>query len=148
MESMTTSRCRRTRYYYSCGAHRPGDRTGGAVDAGYEGSIAPSGNPEKIDLSTTILAPVRSHAGRPTPWRCADIVCWHPLQQVSAGVRPSLGRQARLVDKPLTLAAGDGVQEMFEDHRYGSNRDRPAPGLARSTIVKSLNHIATHELVL
>jgi predicted dinucleotide-binding enzyme len=39
----------------------------------------------------------------------------------------------------------DGVQEMFEDPRYGSSeivQDR----LAQSTIVKTLNHIGYHEL--
>jgi predicted dinucleotide-binding enzyme len=39
----------------------------------------------------------------------------------------------------------DGVQEMFEDHRYSSS-EIVARRLARSTIVKTLNHIGYHEL--
>jgi predicted dinucleotide-binding enzyme len=39
----------------------------------------------------------------------------------------------------------DGVQELFEDHRYGSS-EIVARRLNRSTIVKTLNHIGYHEL--
>jgi predicted dinucleotide-binding enzyme len=39
----------------------------------------------------------------------------------------------------------DGVQEMFEDPRYGSS-EIVQRRLARSTVVKTLNHIGYHEL--
>src|SRR5712692_7936639 len=39
----------------------------------------------------------------------------------------------------------DGVQAMFEDHRYGSS-EIVQRRLARSTVVKTLNHIGYHEL--
>jgi predicted dinucleotide-binding enzyme len=39
----------------------------------------------------------------------------------------------------------DGVQQMFEDRRYGSS-EIVQRRLARSTIVKTLNHIGYHEL--
>ena len=39
----------------------------------------------------------------------------------------------------------DGVQEMFDDDRYGSS-EIMARRLARSTIVKAFNHIGYHEL--
>jgi predicted dinucleotide-binding enzyme len=39
----------------------------------------------------------------------------------------------------------DGVQEMFEDHRYGSS-ELVQRRLARSTVVKTLNHLGYHEL--
>jgi predicted dinucleotide-binding enzyme len=39
----------------------------------------------------------------------------------------------------------DGVQEMFADRRHGSS-EIVAHRLARSTIVKTLNHIGYHEL--
>jgi predicted dinucleotide-binding enzyme len=39
----------------------------------------------------------------------------------------------------------DGIQEMFSDRRHGSS-EIVAHRLARSTIVKTLNHIGYHEL--
>jgi predicted dinucleotide-binding enzyme len=39
----------------------------------------------------------------------------------------------------------DGVQAMFDDRRYGSS-EIVARRLARSTVVKTLNHIGYHEL--
>jgi predicted dinucleotide-binding enzyme len=39
----------------------------------------------------------------------------------------------------------DGVQEMFEDRQYGSS-EIVQRRLARSTVVKTLNHIGYHEM--
>jgi hypothetical protein len=39
----------------------------------------------------------------------------------------------------------DGVQDMFEDHRYGSS-ELVQRRLASSTVVKTLNHLGYHEL--
>ena len=39
----------------------------------------------------------------------------------------------------------NGVQEMFEDHRYSSS-EIVQRRLARSTVVKTLNHIGYHEM--
>jgi 8-hydroxy-5-deazaflavin:NADPH oxidoreductase len=116
-----------------------------AMEAGYRVSIAASGDPEKIGLIAQVLAP-----GAEPRWAAdavgeADIVVLAiPLHKFAA-LDPALVAGQLVVDAMNYWPPIDGVQEMFEDRRYGSS-EIVAHRLARSTVVKTLNHIGYHEL--
>src|SRR5438309_2455042 len=116
-----------------------------ALEAGYHVSIAASGDPEQIELIAQVLAPGAE------PRRAADaveeagmVVLAIPLHKF-ATLDPSLLDGKLVVDVMNYWPPIDGVQEMFEDHRYGSS-EIVQRRLARSTVVKTLNHIGYHEL--
>jgi predicted dinucleotide-binding enzyme len=116
-----------------------------AVDAGFPVSIAASGDPEDIALITEILAP-----GAEPRW-AADavedagiVVLAIPLHRFAA-FDPALVADRIVVDTMNYWPPVDGVQEMFDDPRYGSS-EIVARTLRRSTIVKTFNHIGYHEL--
>jgi predicted dinucleotide-binding enzyme len=116
-----------------------------AVAAGYPVSIAASGDPEKIALITQILAP-----GAEPRW-AADavaeseiVVLAIPLHRF-ATLEPALVADKLVVDAMNYWPPVDGVQELFDERRYGSS-EIVARTLTRSTIVKTLYHIGYHEL--
>jgi predicted dinucleotide-binding enzyme len=116
-----------------------------AMEAGYRVSIAASGDPEKIGLIAQVLAP-----GAEPRWAVdavgeADIVVLAiPLHKFAA-LDPALVAGQLVVDAMNYWPPIDGVQEMFEDRRYGSS-EIVAHRLASSAVVKTLNHIGYHEL--
>jgi 8-hydroxy-5-deazaflavin:NADPH oxidoreductase len=116
-----------------------------AVDAGYLVSIAASGDPDRIDLITQVLAP-----GAEARWAAdavadADIVVLAiPLHRFVA-FDPALVDGKLVVDTMNYWPPADGVLEPFQDDRYGSS-EVVAGRLAGSTVVKTLNHIGYHEL--
>ncbi|WP_406044410.1 NAD(P)-binding domain-containing protein [Micromonospora sp. NBC_00898] len=116
-----------------------------AVAAGYPVSIAASGDPEKIALITQVLAP-----GAEPRWAVdavADaevVVLAIPLHRF-ATLDPALVAGKHVVDTMNYWPPTDGVQRMFDDRRYGSS-EIVQRRLARSTVVKTLNHIGYHEL--
>jgi predicted dinucleotide-binding enzyme len=116
-----------------------------AIAAGYEVTIAASGDPERIALLTQVLVP-----GAEPRWAAeavdgADVVVLAiPIHRFPA-FDPALVAGKLVIDAMNYWPPVDGVVEMFEDHRDGSSelvQDR----LARSTIVKTLNHLGYHEL--
>jgi Predicted dinucleotide-binding enzymes len=116
-----------------------------AIAAGFRVSIATSGDPAEIALITEVLAP-----GAEPRW-AADavedseiVVLAIPLHKF-ATFDPALVAGKLVVDTMNYWPPIDGVQEMFEDRRYGSS-ELVARRLPRSTIVKTLNHIGYHEL--
>ncbi len=116
-----------------------------AMEAGYRVSIAASGDPEKIGLIAQVLAP-----GAEPRWAAdavgeADIVVLAIPLHKFATLDPALVAGQLVVDAMNYWPPIDGVQEMFEDRRYGSS-EIVAHRLARSTVVKTLNHIGYHEL--
>jgi predicted dinucleotide-binding enzyme len=116
-----------------------------AMEAGYRVSIAASGDPEKIGLIAQVLAP-----GAVPRWAAdavgeADIVVLAIPLHKFATLDPALVAGQLVVDAMNYWPPIDGVQEMFEDRRYGSS-EIVAHRLARSTVVKTLNHIGYHEL--
>jgi hypothetical protein len=116
-----------------------------AVEAGYPVSIAASGDPEKIALITQVLSPGAEPRWAADAVRDADIVVLAiPLHRF-AGLDPALLAGRLVVDTMNYWPPTDGVQEMFEDDRQGSS-EVVARRLARSTVVKTLNHIGYHEL--
>jgi 8-hydroxy-5-deazaflavin:NADPH oxidoreductase len=116
-----------------------------AMEAGYQVSIAASGDPEKIELIAQVLAP-----GAKPRWAAdaaaeADlVVAAIPLHKF-ATFDPSLVAGKLVVDTMNYWPAIDGVQETFEDRQYGSS-EIVQHRLDRSTVVKTLNHIGYHEL--
>jgi predicted dinucleotide-binding enzyme len=116
-----------------------------AIEAGYQVSIAASGDPENIELITQVLAP-----GAKPRWAAdaadeADMVVMAIPLHKFATFGPSLVAGKLVVDTMNYWPAIDGVQETFEDRRYGSS-EIVQHRLAQSTIVKTLNHIGYHEL--
>ena len=113
--------------------------------AGYPVSIAASGDPEKIGLIAAVLAP-----GAEPRWAAdaaaeADIVVLAiPLHKFAA-LDPALVAGKLVIDPMNYWPPVDGVQEMFDDRQYGSS-EIVQHRLARSTVVKTLNHIGYHEL--
>ena len=116
-----------------------------AMAAGYQASIAASGDPENIELIAQVLAP-----GAKPRW-AADAVAEADLVVVAiplhkfATLDPALLAGQLVVDTMNYWPAVDGVQETFEDRQYGSS-EIVQQWLARSTVVKTLNHIGYHEL--
>jgi len=116
-----------------------------AMEAGYRVSIAASGDPEKIGLIAQVLEP-----GAEPRWAAdavgeADIVVLAIPLHKFVTLDPALVAGQLVVDAMNYWPPIDGVQEMFEDRRYGSS-EIVAHRLARSTVVKTLNHIGYHEL--
>jgi hypothetical protein len=116
-----------------------------AVQAGYQVSIAASGDPGQIDLITQVLAPGAEPRWAADAVKGADVVILAiPLHKFAA-FDPDLVAGKLVVDTMNYWSPTDGVQQMFEDRRYGSS-EIVQRRLSRSTIVKTLNHIGYHEL--
>jgi predicted dinucleotide-binding enzyme len=116
-----------------------------AMEAGCQVSIAASGDPERIELITKVLAPGAEPRWAADAVKDADIVVLAiPLHKFAA-FDSALVADKLVVDTMNYWPPIDGVQEMFEDRQYGSS-EIVQHRLARSTIVKTLNHIGYHEL--
>ncbi|MEV6866525.1 NAD(P)-binding domain-containing protein [Streptosporangium subroseum] len=116
-----------------------------AIAAGHHVTIAASGDPERIALITRVLVPGAESQWAADAVRDADIVVLAiPLHKFAA-FDPALLAGKIVIDTMNYWPPTDGVQEMFEDRRYGSS-EIVQRRLARSTIVKTFNHIGYHEL--
>jgi 8-hydroxy-5-deazaflavin:NADPH oxidoreductase len=116
-----------------------------AVAAGFHVSIAASGDPDKIELMTSILVPGAEPRWAADAVADADIVVLSiPLHRF-ADLDPGLVAGKLVVDAMNYWPPVNGVQEMFEDRRYSSS-EIVQRRLARSTVVKTLNHIGYHEM--
>jgi predicted dinucleotide-binding enzyme len=116
-----------------------------AVEAGYHVSIAASGDPNRIDLITRVLAPGAEPRWAADAVADADVVVLAiPIHRFAA-FDPALVAGKLVVDVMNYWPPVDGVQAIFEDRRRGSSeivQDR----LAESTVVKTLNHLGYHQL--
>jgi predicted dinucleotide-binding enzyme len=116
-----------------------------AVEAGYEVSLAASGNPDAITLISQVLAP-----GAEARW-ATDAVKDSDIVILSIPLRKFATFDAALVAGKLVIDAmnywppTDGVLGMFEGSEQGSS-EVVQRRLAGSTVVKTLNHIGYHEL--
>jgi 8-hydroxy-5-deazaflavin:NADPH oxidoreductase len=116
-----------------------------AIEAGYQVSIAASGGPEQIELIVQVLAPGAEPRWAAEAVEEADLVVLAiPLHKFMT-LDPSLLDGKLVVDTMNYWPPVDGIQEMFEDRRYGSS-EIVQRRLVRSTVVKTLNHIGYHEL--
>ena len=116
-----------------------------AVAAGLHVSIAASGDPEKIALMTSILVPGAEPRWAADAVADADIVVLSIPLHKFAGFDPGLVAGKLVVDAMNYWPPVNGVQEMFEDPRSTSS-EIVQRRLARSTVVKTLNHIGYHEM--
>jgi 8-hydroxy-5-deazaflavin:NADPH oxidoreductase len=116
-----------------------------AIAAGYDVTIAASGDPERIALITQVLAPGAEPRWAADAVKDADIVVLAiPLHKFAA-FDAALVAGKLVVDTMNYWPPVDGVQELFEDRRYGSS-EIVQRRLVRSRVVKTLNHIGYHEL--
>jgi predicted dinucleotide-binding enzyme len=116
-----------------------------AIEAGFPVSISASGDPAEIALITEFLAPGASPRWAADAVESSEIVVLAiPLHKFAA-FDPGLVAGKLVIDTMNYWPPIDGVQEMFEDRRYGSS-EIVAHRLSRSTIVKTFNHIGYHEL--
>jgi predicted dinucleotide-binding enzyme len=116
-----------------------------AVAAGFHVSIAASGDPDKIELMTQVLVPEAKPLWAADAVEDSDIVVLSiPLHRFP-GLDPGLVAGKLVVDAMNYWPPVNGVQEMFEDRRY-STSEIVQRRLARSTVVKTLNHIGYHEM--
>lgn len=116
-----------------------------AVAAGFHVSIAASGDPDKIELMTQVLVPEAKPLWAADAVEDSDIVVLSiPLHRFP-GLDPGLVAGKLVVDAMNYWPPVNGVQEMFEDRRY-STSEIVQRRLARSTVVKTLNHIGYHDL--
>jgi hypothetical protein len=116
-----------------------------AMDAGYQVSISASGDPAEIELIAAVLAPGAEPRWAAEAVSDADIVVLSiPLHKFPT-LDPSLMAGKIVVDTMNYWPPVDGVVPMFEDREYGSS-DIVQHRLARSAVVKTLNHIGYHQL--
>ena len=116
-----------------------------AIRAGYPLAIATSRDPANLALITEMLIP-----GAEPRWATdavADaemVVLAMPLHRFLR-VDPALLEDRLVIDAMNYWPASDGVLEAFENGGAGSS-EIVARRLARSAVVKALNHIGYHEL--
>ena len=116
-----------------------------AIEAGHRVTIAASGTPERIALMTRVMAPGAEPRWAADAVEDSDVVVLAiPVHQF-ATVDPALVADKLVVDAMNYWPPVDGVQDLFDDDRYGSS-EIVQRRLDRSTIVKALNHIGYHEL--
>ena len=114
-----------------------------ALKAGYQVTIATSGDPDDIALITQVVIP-----GAQPRWAgeaVADagiVVLAIPLHRF-ADLDPGILAGKIVVDAMNYWPAGDGVLAAFED---GGSSETVARRLAGSAVVKALNHIGYHDL--
>jgi predicted dinucleotide-binding enzyme len=114
-----------------------------AVKAGYPVAIATSGDPEELALITELMIPGAQPRWSRDAVAEADIVVLAlPLHRFGA-IDPGLLNGKLVVDAMNYWPATEGVLEAFS---RGGSSEIVARRLARSTVVKALNHIGYHEL--
>jgi 8-hydroxy-5-deazaflavin:NADPH oxidoreductase len=116
-----------------------------AIEAGYQVSIAASGDPEQLELIVQVLAPGAEPRWAAEAVEEADLVVLAIPLHKFATLDPSLSDGKLVVDTMNYWPPVDGFQEMFEDRRYSSS-EIVQRRLVGSTVVKTLNHIGYHEL--
>src|SRR5262249_55190965 len=114
-----------------------------AVKAGYPVVIATSGDPEDLALITELMIPGAEPRWSRDAVAEADIVVLAlPLHRCGES-DPGLLHGQLVLDAMNYWPATEGVLEAFS---HGGSSEIVARRLARSTVVKALNHIGYHEL--
>jgi len=115
-----------------------------AIRAGYQVSIATSSDPADLALITELLIPGAVPRRVNDAIADADIVVLAiPLHRFS-GLDASVLADKLVIDAMNYWPSSDGILEDFEGSAGSS--EIVARKLARSTVVKALNHIGYHEL--
>jgi predicted dinucleotide-binding enzyme len=116
-----------------------------AVEAGFEVAIATSGDPEKIDMITEVLIPGAQARWASDAVRDADIVVLAIPLHKFATFDPALVAGKLVIDAMNYWPEVNGYLDTFAKSQLSSS-EIVQRRLARSTIVKTLNHIGYHEL--
>ncbi|MFI6060089.1 NADPH-dependent F420 reductase [Streptomyces sp. NPDC051286] len=115
------------------------------AEAGYPVSIAASGDPEKIALIMSFLAPDAKPRWAADAVAEADVVILAlPLHRF-ADLDPDRFAGKIVIDTMNYWPPTDGVHALFEDPALGSSEIVQAH-LPGAKVVKTLNHIGYHEL--
>jgi predicted dinucleotide-binding enzyme len=115
------------------------------LDAGYEVTVAASGDPQKIQLIASVIMPGAEPAWARDAVAGADVVILAiPLHRFAALDHRMLDGKI-VIDSMNYWAPTDGVQALFEDAVLSSS-EVVARVLAASTVVKTFNHIGYHEM--
>src|SRR5207302_3943080 len=116
-----------------------------AIDAGFEVTIAASGSPENLELIAQVVMPGAEARWAVDAVAAADLVVLAiPLHRFPA-LDPGLLAGKLLVDAMNYWAPADGVVPMFQGQELSSS-EIVQRRLSRSTVIKSLNHIAYQDL--
>ena len=116
-----------------------------AIEAGYQVSIAASGDPEQIELIAQVLSPGAEPRWAADAVREADLVILAIPLHTFTTLDPALLDGKLVVDVMNYWPPVDGVVELFED-RSRSSSEIVQHRLVGSTVVKTLNHLGYHEL--
>jgi predicted dinucleotide-binding enzyme len=116
-----------------------------AIEAGYDVSLAASGDPQNIALITQVLVPGAEPRWAADAVADADLVVLSIPLHKFATFDTDLVADKLVVDTMNYWPPIDGVQQMFEDRERGSS-EIVAHRLSRSTVVKTFNHLGYHEL--
>ncbi|WP_344849039.1 NADPH-dependent F420 reductase [Kribbella ginsengisoli] len=116
-----------------------------AVEAGYDVSIAASGDPARIELITQVMVPGAKALWAADAAADADLVVLAiPLHKFAA-FDPTIVEGKLVIDTMNYWPPVDGVQELFENPLLTSS-EVVQQKLSRSTVVKTFNHLGYHEL--
>jgi len=116
-----------------------------AIRAGYPVAIAGAGDPADLSLITELLVPGAQPRWATDAVADADVVVLAiPLHRFLT-VDPAALQGKLVIDAMNYWPSGDGVLSDFADTAAGSS-EIVAARLARSAVVKTLNHIGYHEL--
>jgi predicted dinucleotide-binding enzyme len=116
-----------------------------AVGAGYDVSIAASGDPTAIELITKVLVPGAEPRWTEDAVRDADVVVISvPLHRFHE-LDPTLFHTKIVIDAMNYWPAVDGVLDAFETPHLTSS-EIVQRRLATASVVKTLNHVGYHEL--
>jgi 8-hydroxy-5-deazaflavin:NADPH oxidoreductase len=116
-----------------------------AIDAGYHVSIAASGDPATIALIAQVLIPGAQPRWAADAVADADVVVLAiPIHRFAA-FDPGLVAGKLVIDVMNYWPPVDGVQKMFEHDQRGTS-EIVQERLARSTVIKTFNHLGYHEM--
>jgi predicted dinucleotide-binding enzyme len=116
-----------------------------AVEAGYDVSIAASGDPAKIELITQVMVPGAKALWAADAAADADLVVLAIPLHKFATFDPQIVKGKLVIDTMNYWPPVDGVQELFEDPLLTSS-EVVQQKLSKSTVVKTFNHLGYHEL--
>jgi predicted dinucleotide-binding enzyme len=116
-----------------------------AVEAGYDVSIAASGDPARIELITQVMVPGAKALWAADAAADADIVVLAIPLHKFATFDPRIVKGKLVIDTMNYWPPVDGVQDLFENPLLTSS-EVVQQRLKDSMVVKTFNHLGYHEL--
>ena len=116
-----------------------------AVENGYDTTISASGDPARIRLIASVLAPGATAEWTADAVEQADIVVLAMPLHAFTTLDPAILDGKLVVDIMNYWPPNDGVQPLFDQPGRGSS-EIVAERLPKATVVKTLNHLGYHDL--